>query len=281
MRTAGRAGLRAGLLTHLTLVVIGNQVTLAAAVVVSAGQRSSTGSFTGESSLTVTRHRADLVFSKTGRWYGHLTGRTGQSFLDKRWFRRLLPRTGQLHLLGLDQHAVVAGLRAGVAAAGQRQQAGLSAGGAGPRVAAVALSGRVVAGWRTPAGLFTARRFGAAFSPTGDGQGGGATGTSDLHRLGTGITATLVTARGTLVVATPQSSTAALVTRRAVTGATLPPALVSLTASGFWTLGVTQVFFMTRHQLPVFTTPALLLHLLSAGLTAPSVTSHRTGVFST
>lgn len=55
-------------------------------------------------------------------------------------------------LLGLDQHAVVAGLRAGVAAAGQRQQAGLSAGGAGPGVAAVALSGRVVAGWRTPGG---------------------------------------------------------------------------------------------------------------------------------
>lgn len=43
----------------------------------------------------------------------------------------------------------------------------------------------------------------------------------------------------------------------------LPPALVSLAASGFRTLGVTQVFFMARHQLLVFTTPALLLHLLA------------------
>lgn len=50
------------------------------------------------------------------------------------------------HLLGLDQNQVVAGLRAGVAAAGQRQQAGLSAGRAGPGVAPVGLSGRVVAG---------------------------------------------------------------------------------------------------------------------------------------
>lgn len=55
-----------------------------------------------------------------------------------------------LYLLGLDQHHVVAGLRAGVAAAGQRQQAGLLAGGAGAGVAAVSLSGRVVAGRRTP-----------------------------------------------------------------------------------------------------------------------------------
>lgn len=55
-----------------------------------------------------------------------------------------------LYLLGLDQHHVVAGLRAGVAAAGQRQKAGLLAGGAGAGVAAVSLSGRVVAGRRTP-----------------------------------------------------------------------------------------------------------------------------------
>lgn len=44
----------------------------------------------------------------------------------------------------------MAGLRTGVVAAGQRQQAGLSAGGAGPGVAAVGLSARVVAGRRTP-----------------------------------------------------------------------------------------------------------------------------------
>lgn len=50
------------------------------------------------------------------------------------------------YLLGLDQHQVVAGLWAGVAAAGQLQQAGLSAGGAGPGVAPVGLSERVVAG---------------------------------------------------------------------------------------------------------------------------------------
>lgn len=84
----------------------------------------------------------------------------------------------------------------------------------------------------------------------------------------------------------------------------LPPALVSLTVPGFGTLGVAQVFFMTRHLLPVSATPALLLHLLqrhraglsvcvsvsvcdqcvcdqcvcvrdlSAGFAAPSVTPH-------
>lgn len=56
------------------------------------------------------------------------------------------------YLLGLDQHQVVAGLWAGMAAPGQCQQARLSAGGAGPGVAPVGLSGRVVAGWRTPEG---------------------------------------------------------------------------------------------------------------------------------
>lgn len=76
------------------------------------------------------------------------------------------------------------------------------------------------------------------------------------------------------MVSTSQSSTTALVTWGAVTGATLPPTLVSLAAPGFWTFGVTQVFLMTGHQLPVFATPALLLHLLSAGLTASSVTPH-------
>lgn len=91
----------------------------------------------------------------------------------------------------------------------------------------------------------------------------------------------MVTDRGTLVVSTPQSSTTALVTGGAVTRATLPPALVSLAAPGLGTLGVTQVFFMARHQLPVLPTPALLLHHLSAGLAAPSVTPHRTGVLST
>lgn len=87
------AGLRAGLLTHLTLVAVGNQVTLPAAVVVSAGQRSSTRSLTGEATPAMTRHRADLMFPKAGRWDGHLTRRTGQSFLDEGRFRRLLPRT--------------------------------------------------------------------------------------------------------------------------------------------------------------------------------------------
>lgn len=168
-----------------------------------------------------------------------------------------------------------------MAAAGQRQQAGQPAGGAGPGVAAVGLSAGVVAGRGAPAGLLAARRSGAAFSSTRDGQDGGATGTCDLHGLGAGVAATLVTARGTLVVATPQSSTTALVTRGAVTRAALSPALVSLATSGFWTFGVTQVFFMARHELPVFTTPALLLHLMSAGLTASSVTPHGTGVFST
>lgn len=168
-----------------------------------------------------------------------------------------------------------------MAAAGQRQQAGLPAGGAGPGVAAVALSGGVVAGGRRPAGLFAARRLGAPLPTTGDGQDRGPACAPDLRHLRTGVAATWVTARGTLVVATAQRSTTALVTWRAVTRATLPSALVSLAASGFGTFGVTQVFFMTRHQLPVFTTPALLLHLLSAGLTAPSVTPHRTGVFPT
>lgn len=43
----------------------------------------------------------------------------------------------------------------------------------------------------------------------------------------------------------------------------LPPALVFLTAAGLLALGVAQVVFVTRHQLPVSTAPALLLHLLS------------------
>lgn len=94
VRTAGGAGLRAALVTHLALVAVGNQVTLPAAGVVSAGQRSSARSFTGESTLAMTRHRADLMFSKTRRRYGYLTRRTRQSFLNERRFGRLLPRTG-------------------------------------------------------------------------------------------------------------------------------------------------------------------------------------------
>lgn len=48
-----------------------------------------------------------------------------------------------------------------------------------------------------------------------------------------------------------------------VSGVThLPPALVSLAASGLGTFGLTQVFFMTGHQLPVPATPARLLHHL-------------------
>lgn len=83
------------------------------------------------------------------------------------------------------------------------------------------------------------------------------------------------------MVPTAQGSAAALVAGGTVTGATLPPALVSLTVPGFGTLGVAQVFFMTRHLLPVSATPALLLHLLSAGFAAPSVTPHGTGVLQT
>lgn len=98
-----------------------------------------------------------------------------------------------MNLLGLDQHHVVAGLRAGVAAARQRQQAGLLAGGAGAGVAAVSLSGRVVAGRRTPAGLLAARWFGGPLAATGDDKDCRATRTPDLHRLWTWITAALVT----------------------------------------------------------------------------------------
>lgn len=94
VRAAGWAGLRTALLTHLTWIATVNQVTLSAAGVVAAGQRSSTGSLAGETTLTMTRHWADLVFSKTGRRYGYLAWRAGQSLLDKRGFRRLLPRSG-------------------------------------------------------------------------------------------------------------------------------------------------------------------------------------------
>lgn len=54
----------------------------------------------------------------------------------------------------------MARLWAGVAAAEQGQQAGLSAGRAGAGVAPVRLSGRVVAGWRTPGGDDRATRSG-------------------------------------------------------------------------------------------------------------------------
>lgn len=107
---------------------------------------------------------------------GDLAGRAGQRFLGEGRFRRLLPGPGQLdldtqrrsgrfrsdsaravstvtaYLLGPDQHQVVAGLGAGVAAAGQRQQAGPRAGRAGPRVAAVGLPVPVVAAGGQPAG---------------------------------------------------------------------------------------------------------------------------------
>lgn len=221
------------------------------------------------------------MFSKTRRGRGDHAGWAGQSFLDKGGLSGLLPGSGQLHLLGADQHQVVAGLGAGVAAVGQRQQAGLAAGGAGPGVAAVPLAAGVVAGGRRPAGLFAARRLGAALAAAGHAQGGRAAHAAHRHRLRTRVAASLVTHRGTLVVSTSQRSSTALVTRRAVAGATLPPALVSLAASGLWTFRVTQILFVTRHQLPVFTTPALLLHLLSASLTAPAVASHGAGVLPT
>lgn len=66
------------------------------------------------------------------------------------WVQSIPHRSGggpsETDLLGPDQHQVVAGLRTGVAAAGQDQQAGLPAGGAGARVAPVMLSAQVVAG---------------------------------------------------------------------------------------------------------------------------------------
>lgn len=87
----------------------------------------------------------------------------------------------------------MAGLGTGVAAAGQRQQAGLPAGGAGPGVAAVGLPGGVVAGRGAPAGFFAARRFGVSFSTTGDDQNRGTAGTADVHVLRTRVAAALVT----------------------------------------------------------------------------------------
>lgn len=236
VRTAGGAGQEAGLCTLLTLVAGGNQVTLPAAGVIPAGQRSSTRLTARETTLTVTRHRAHLMFSKTGRWYGDCTRCARQSFLNERRSRRLLPGTGQPHLLALDGHQVVARQRAGVCAAGAGPLAGLPAGGAGEDVAAVRLPAGVVAGGGAPAGLLAARRFGAAFSSAGHRENGGSTGTLHLHLLRTRITASWMTARGTLVVATAEAPPTALVTRRAVTGATLSPALVSLAAPGFRTL---------------------------------------------
>lgn len=83
------------------------------------------------------------------------------------------------------------------------------------------------------------------------------------------------------MVPTPQRSAAALVTRGAVTRATLASALVSLAAPGVGAFGVTQIFFVTGHSPAVFSTATLLLHLLSAGVTVSSVTPHGAGVFST
>lgn len=78
-------------------------------------------------------------------------------------------------------------------AAAEGQQAGLVAGGAGPRVAAVALPGGVVAGGGHPAEFFAAWRLGAPLSPTRDDQDRGATHTLHLDGLRTRIARTLVT----------------------------------------------------------------------------------------
>lgn len=159
-------------------------------------------------------------------------------------------------------------------AASQREAAGLGTGGAGARVAAVGGPTGVVAGGRAPAGLSTSGGLGVPLSSAGNTEDRRTAGTPNLHHLGTGVAAPWVADGGTLVVPTAHRPTAALVTWGAVTRATLPPALVFLAASCFGTFGVTEILFMTRHQLLVFTTPAGPLHLLSAGVTAPPVAPH-------
>lgn len=130
----------------------------------------------------------------------------------------------------------------------------------------------VMAGGGGPAGFSAAGGFGVPLSPTGNAEDRRTTGTTNLHHLRTRVAAPLVTDGGTLVVATSHSTATALVTWRTVTGATLPPTLVSAAAPCFGAFGVTEIFFMTWHQLPVFTTTTRLLHLLSAGVAASSVT---------
>lgn len=110
--TAEGAGLRAAQVTLLARVAGGDQVTLAAAAVVGAGQRSCAGSAAGEPSAAMTRDRTHLMFSKTRRGDGDPAGGTGQGFPLKGRLRGLFPGSGQLLLLELHQDAVVAGLGA-------------------------------------------------------------------------------------------------------------------------------------------------------------------------
>lgn len=139
VRASGQSRPGAAQLTLLTLVARGDQVALAAAGVVGAGQRSSTRSTAGELATTMTWHWTHLMFSKTGRGDGHLAGRTGQSFLLKGRFGRLLPGSSQLLLLRLHQDTVMAGSRAVVLTVRQGALTGQSTGGTGPRVAPVSL----------------------------------------------------------------------------------------------------------------------------------------------
>lgn len=89
------AGLTAARLTHLTPrpVALGDRVALPGAAVVAAGQRSPAGPLTGEGALLVTRNGTHLMVPQAGGWYGYLTRRTGQSFLDEGRLRWLLPGT--------------------------------------------------------------------------------------------------------------------------------------------------------------------------------------------
>lgn len=80
------------------------------------------------------------------------------------------------------------------------------------------------------------------------------------------------------MVAAAQRSSTDQITREAVARATLPLALVALAGAVVWAFGVTQVLLVASHHLTVAATATLLLHLLSAGLTGPSVAAHATGV---
>lgn len=65
------------------------------------------------------------------------------------WFQNS-QNQNRTHLLGPNQNQVMARLWAGVAAAGEGEEAQLPAGGAGPRVAPVRLPGGVMAGGGAP-----------------------------------------------------------------------------------------------------------------------------------
>lgn len=195
------AGLNAALLTRHTLLTSlcfvprlggGDAVTQESTAVVPAGQSSTAGTTAGERPLPMARHRTHLMFAKAGRWYGHLTGRARQSFTHKLWHRGLFPRPSKWCPAALDHDLVMAGLGAVVGAGGQGQLARLPAGGALPRVAAVGLTGCVVAGGLRSAQLFAAGGFGGSLSPARHRQGGGATHTLHLDHLRARVAAALM-----------------------------------------------------------------------------------------